>query len=533
MKKIFGFSLVEIVVALIIISVITAALAPIITKKMKSNQVSITGGSGGGVTSEITTQCTEKFSSSCKLCTNSYCIQCELDNCASGTYVENKSCSCKTCDYLFPNCVECDNTKCTKCKDNNYYIKDGVCTNCPSDKICDGVNAYDESYCDNPPDGYYCDGGNIKKCVDKYSLYCSTCNATQCLSCQSGYYLSGKQCLACISGCDTCSNSTTCQKCSSWAVLNSTSNKCVSCWSTSVIPNCQFCTSTTNCTKCMGGYYINSSKKCSPCTDIANCTQCSNSSTCTLCASGYFLNSSNSCSPCSISNCSICNNDGTCTICNQGYTLSEDKKSCEKDDGKFNCSDGNFIKIGNLCVTRKNMGDSSTLRIPNTITVVKPSDEYCYSETEKCCWSGATGGTSESTSCNDNNGGYSGCNRTVCNYNAAKEICAKFNYGGKVWRLATLEEAQSWKTATIGLGSNGMMLCTHLESGVNVTLCPQTSYCKGADLNRCTMWHSFLESSTDGLTVPSADISAGNFNFSNISPMTASSVRCVTEMDDE
>ena len=165
MKKIFGFSLVEIVVALIIISVIIAALAPIITKKMKSNSVSITGGSGS---SDITTECSDNpnFGSECKLCTSSYCIQCDLDNCASGTYVENKSCSCKTCTSIFPNCIECDSKKCTKCKDSNYYIKDGECANCPSDKICDGVNAYDKSYCDNPPAGYYCDGVNIKRCVD-------------------------------------------------------------------------------------------------------------------------------------------------------------------------------------------------------------------------------------------------------------------------------------------------------------------------------------------------------------------------------
>ena len=49
MKKIFylAFSLVEIVVALIIFSVITAALAPIITKKLKSTGITIGGGDGG------------------------------------------------------------------------------------------------------------------------------------------------------------------------------------------------------------------------------------------------------------------------------------------------------------------------------------------------------------------------------------------------------------------------------------------------------------------------------------------------------
>ena len=43
-----AFSLVEILVALIIVSLITAAMAPIITKKLSSSGITISGGGGGG-----------------------------------------------------------------------------------------------------------------------------------------------------------------------------------------------------------------------------------------------------------------------------------------------------------------------------------------------------------------------------------------------------------------------------------------------------------------------------------------------------
>ena len=47
-KKYNAFSLVEILVALIIISLITAAMAPAITKKLSSSAITIVGGGGGG-----------------------------------------------------------------------------------------------------------------------------------------------------------------------------------------------------------------------------------------------------------------------------------------------------------------------------------------------------------------------------------------------------------------------------------------------------------------------------------------------------
>ena len=174
-----AFSLIELMISLITISCIVAAFMPVISKKLSSSNVTISGNN----ISDITTECSDKFSSNCKLCTKSYCIQCELNSCPIGQYAESKSCSCKDCSTLHTNCIECDSTKCTKCKDNNYYIKNNKCESCPTNKICDGINAYDESYCTNPPAGYYCDGNNLKRCIDKYDMYCTTCNSTQCLSC--------------------------------------------------------------------------------------------------------------------------------------------------------------------------------------------------------------------------------------------------------------------------------------------------------------------------------------------------------------
>ena len=202
MKKILNifctikaFSLIELMITLITISCIIAAFTPVISKRLKSSNVTIKGNN----VSDITTNCSDKFSNSCKLCTKSYCIQCDLSNCTTGTYAESKSCSCKNCSDIHSNCIECDSTKCTKCKDNNYYINNGKCEICPSNKICDGINAHDETYCTNPPAGYFCEGNTIKKCIDKYNMYCATCNSSQCLSCNTSYYLSNGTCLVCNS----------------------------------------------------------------------------------------------------------------------------------------------------------------------------------------------------------------------------------------------------------------------------------------------------------------------------------------------
>jgi len=490
----------------------------VITKKLKTSAVALNAAS-----SEITTECKEKFSDSCKLCTKSYCIQCELSNCEIGKYTENKTCSCKDCPTLFPDCLECDNTKCTKCK-QTHYVKDGKCEICPAGKICDGIDAHDASYCTNPPDGYYCDGNTPKRCNLKYSIYCSKCDSTKCKACDGEYYLKDGICKQCLDGCSSCTNGSTCDRCNMGRILDS--NKRCTIYCSGKIDHCYQCTSATNCINCQGGYYLKSPLECAACSSaISNCSRCEDSSVCTICEPGYYVNSSNKCSKCSIPNCAVCSGSGSCDSCKPGYHPSSDKKSCVENNNKFECSDLNFIKVGNLCVTRKNMGDSAMLPIPSTVNIANANSDYCYAQSSKCCWKGTIG-----EYCDNENGGYSGCTRTVCNWDAAKEICDKFNYGGKRWRLPNRAEMKDWGVYSISLKENGLMLCDY-SPGYNSAKCASDTRCQGSHGDYCRAWKVWAESRNESVS-NSATVGAGIFANTDASPKAcAVSVRCVTEME--
>ena len=183
------------------------------------------------------------------------------------------------------------------------------------------------------------------------------------------------------------------------------------------------------------------------------------------------------------------------------------------------------MRIGNLCVTRKNMRDSLMLPIPYTVSVAQAGSEYCYSQSQKCCWKGET-----TSKYNSENGGYSGCTRTVCNREAANEICAKFNYAGKTWRLPTPEEAESWSEATLGLGQNGLMLCNHGTYSGLAQCSDAQSLCKGSYSDYCMPRRVFLsEASTSlGNTI---GFERGNYSLGTAHKGYGTSVRCVTEMN--
>jgi len=185
------------------------------------------------------------------------------------------------------------------------------------------------------------------------------------------------------------------------------------------------------------------------------------------------------------------------------------------------------MRIGKLCVTRKNMGDSSVLPIPSTVVTAKAGSDYCYSAIQKCCWKGAT---SNDHACDSENGNYSGCTRTVCNWDAAKEICAKFNYGGKIWRLPTHSEMANWAINSIGLKENGLMLCD-INGGYNSSACTESFICKGAYNNSCnptSSWGSVLSGASHAQSI---SLYGADYNLITRPVSAATSVRCVTEMD--
>ena len=95
MKKIFGFSLIELLISLIVISCITAAFTPLITKKFSN---SVLG--GGGSVSDITTECSA-YGENCTLCTSNFCIACTGLSCAADEYKDDKTCTCKKCSEKY------------------------------------------------------------------------------------------------------------------------------------------------------------------------------------------------------------------------------------------------------------------------------------------------------------------------------------------------------------------------------------------------------------------------------------------------
>lgn len=340
-----GFSLVEIVVALIIISCIMAALAPLITKKLKSSNVTI-------AISEVSAKCS-KFSSDCTLCYPEKCIICSK-SCAFSEYKDNNNCVCINCNDFSENCITCNESSCTKCN-LGYGIKDGSCEICPKGYYSNGttsclpceagkyqneegkntckpceVSKYQDEEgkdtCKTPPDGTYQDlpaQSTTKICPIDY--YCTNGIKTQCSA--------GK-------GADEGSGS--CSLCSS------------------KIANCAECSNLSECTKCNSGYYLNSTKTCSICALDNYCDGLSQ----VQCPSGQYANiGASSCSTCSSkwANCTACTSSG-CSACKENYTLKDGK--CQKllsqaDCDKLAVPNLLFVSLGTddthaLCVQKNN-----------------------------------------------------------------------------------------------------------------------------------------------------------------------------------
>jgi len=548
-----AFSLVELMISLITISCIAAAFTPVITKKLKKQDIALSLAQ----TSEITNNCSDKFGEYCELCTQAYCIKCSLNSCPDGQFVDMQNCSCKPCNETesnktgLTNCLKCHKKnneyvcdECTHATDNlkGYFLKgldNKTYTNCQpcgktngKDNLCfDGIIENSPEYCDNPPEGYYCEGIKLKSCKDKHGTSCKTCEANKCKTCENYYRYSNGNCISCgMSYCYSCDENY-CTGCQGDSImdLNHPKHACVGC--TTLLENCAYCEGTTSnpkCTGCVSGYF-SSNGICKNCSSLPNCTHCNNNGDCTVCKNGFYLNSNKICTSCNVANCASCETNGKCGTCKKGYYL--DNNTCQPNDSQFRCSEANFIKIGNLCVTRKNMGDAPILSIPSTVTIAKAGldSEYCESTNTKCCWKGATSAEEQDTIwCNSRYSGYSGCSRTSCNMAAAEEICAKFNYAGKTWRLPKIEEVTNWGKYSINLGDNGLDFCDYdwLSFAIGSNACGYGSNCRGTDTyTRC---YPYNVRAANGYFY----ISRGIFSRTGSNNATGGySVRCVTEME--
>ncbi len=353
MKK--AFSLIELLISLITISVIIASFAPVITQKLKYGKVAVTKGE------TITNKC-DKFSPDCKLCTKKQCLIC-TKTCLSNQYLDRDNCNCVSCPN---NCESCNELGCNRCK-AGYQKKDGACEACQS--------------------GYYSlEGGTCQKCP-KGSMANSAISATGCIQCPLGTYQdeTGK------TSCKSCSGSnqyqdgigqSICKTCGVNSIPNSNHTGCNStcvdkstCGSNQYHDNC-------HCQNCSTGQIPNSDK--TGCyTPAADCS-----------ADGkYYIASSNSCGDCA-AGCKKCTSSTACTEC----TNSEDYKLvngvCK--EYKYPASQADCDRLSNnksiyipldvdkydkatlsstggthgFCMTKRNAGDLNGPSIPTVVTEI-------------------------------------------------------------------------------------------------------------------------------------------------------------------
>ena len=442
MKK--AFSLIELLISLITISVILASLAPVVTHKLKHGGVSV--GS-----KKLTMTCPNTVGSSCTLCLGNQCIACPI-GCGSG-FKNTLTCKCETCTVS--NCAncnsgsnQCDRCKagyqkngntCQSCSGGYYSIEGGSCQKCPKGQrsnstsastscvSCNSNNEYQDqegqSSCKICSTGFVpsnrqscasCTSGsywNGSSCVSCSAGSYSGVNATSCTPCSSGYYqpsIGQGSCLACNGSnqYQDGSGQTSCKTCGANSVPNSGHTGC-----NSTCSNKSSCTSTQYydgcyCQNCTAGQVPNSDK-----------TGCYTPSTApTSCPDGQYL-ANGSCNNCP-SGCKKCTSATSCSEC----TNSDDYKlvngvckaykypASQADCDKLSNSKSIYIPLDvnqydkatlsstggthGFCMAKRNAGDLDGPEVSSGIKEIKAGDKKgtCdYDNGEKCCWVGHSG----------------------------------------------------------------------------------------------------------------------------------------------
>ena len=456
MKK--AFSLIELLISLITISVIIASFAPVITQKLKYGKVAVTKGE------TITNKC-DKFSPDCKLCTKKQCLIC-TKTCLSNQYLDRDNCNCVSCPN---NCESCTELGCTRCK-AGYQKKDGACEACQS--------------------GYYSSSGSVCQKCPKGSKANLNSAATACISCTGGEYqdLEGqisckncpgfvsdnnRKCTSCIAG--TKWNGSTCENCPSGSFSN-TANA-------------------TNCTQCPKGSYQDETGKtsCKSCNGInqyqnalgqTKCLECwhnskpnANHSWCeNICVENcpeYQYYDGCLCHNCS-QNCISCTDENNCNKCEEGYYLSVKDKKCRMNP----CiNDSVFIQneYDQFCMKKYNAGDPKGPIInKNDIDIVEDqifTTDYTSKKNPKpICISGVQTSSEfdcTSTSNLENGWDYETCYRAACNWWAANKICQNIS-----WSLPNKQQLQSVNLyKNRNLGSEWLQLCARGRYRYNIPIC--------------------------------------------------------------
>ncbi len=297
-------------------------------------------------------------------------------------------------------------------------------------------------------------------------LMCSTTSCTLCstqLSTITGYYVDPSE------GCEpkNCADKfgSNCMDCKK--------DSCSAC-----IPGSAFDAETNSCKECEAGYYSLGG--------LSNCEKCPAGSVSTKGSSG--------CVSCP-SECKSCTTAEMCTECNQGYILNSGK--CV-----LGCNPQTVTLSGtNTKVTRFNMGDDpncprDVIQSMSGVIFVPVGTNCPDSRNNKlCCWYGVT---AVGNTCTNKGGVYSGCNRTVCMWPAAKKICESI---GKGWKLPDTANSMATWYPNNSTASTGLMLCRHAVGRDDSDLCTDAiTSCPDAD-GGCApsgVWANALSANRNG-----------------------------------
>ncbi len=310
---------------------------------------------------------------------------------------------------------------------------------------------------------------------DKCTSNCALCTQNNCLMCKTGYVKYGTECISEIANCISYKNESTCLKCKDGYIL-------------------------------LNGLCH---------TPIANCTSYSDGS-CSSCDLGY-TRYNGFCAK-NITNCISYSDANTCSKCIDNYTLSSN--SCI-----LSCNPQTVTLAGtNTKVTRFNMGDDpsyprSVAEGISGVTFV-PVGTKC--EGELCCWYGVT---AVGNTCTNVGGIYSGCNRTVCKWWAAKKICESIGDG---WKLPDTSNSMASWYPNNSTASTGLMLCDYIVSGTSASGCAGAASCPGSYNGYCSPGGVWARSESGG-SAQRRDLGGGTWGMKAFDKSYAFSVRCVKE----
>jgi len=525
-------------ISLIVISCIVAAFTPVITKKLSSGVVSIGGGSSGsddGPTS-FGDEC-KIWDEHCLVCNKKGCMSCDsnLEPCNNNEH-RNGLCQCERCDTSLNdiNCLKCSGTydaKCTLCSDGFGIVK-GKCVQC----VEGTYSSLESGLCENCPDGMYSSIGSTECSDCGYHHYCKDGRKTACpdgLITSITNASSINDCKACPEGW-VCPSDSEPKKCEGGTYIISQKSPCRAC------AKGYYCDGKNKIT-CPDGTYsdIEGATSCKPCTEITNCIDCvKETGACTRCTDGMALKSADGNNRCGIAivNQAQCNALAASTNTSPMFSTLGSYRGLK---WVLSAMHANGSVYNGTCVMRVNAGDFGT-PLPPTLA-------YWGNASNKaaCVNAAVIGNTADTRYCKNSPyylefGNYSSCNRTVCNWFAANDICEYYNQNynpdknNYKFRLPDRNELKVWGDTNIVINSlnlchsdvnNSNYNCNNLIS----SYCPNNQCIPSSVWGHTTYWDSnsyyyaWLSDATDWNIVSYA------YNLTHTSSWYGKSVRCVLE----